>query len=280
MRPISISQLSGMNCHYIHHSIEFFLDSMVEVGFENIEIWGAAPHYYAEYFTSDMVRKLKKEIAVRGLQLICLTPEQVTYPINIAAREDYLRELSIKNHLKTLEHAAMLGSKRMLLTPGYGNTDESREEAWKRSADSIARIARHAEKVGVTIALEHLSPISSNLINKAAQLRQMVDEIGSSHLKAMFDVGQVNIVKEKVEDYFDLLGDDIVHVHLVDGTPGGHLALGDGNLPLEATLKAIADYGYQGYLSLEIADRRYFADPRTADRKSIAKFNELVKAIF
>ena len=174
----------------------------------------------------------------------------------------------------------MLGSKRMLLTPGYGNTDESREEAWKRSADSIARIARHAEKVGVTIALEHLSPISSNLINKAAQLRQMVDEIGSSHLKAMFDVGQVNIVKEKVEDYFDLLGDDIVHVHLVDGTPGGHLALGDGNLPLEATLKAIADYGYQGYLSLEIADRRYFADPRTADRKSIAKFNELVKAIF
>lgn len=279
MLDLSVSQLSGMNCHYIRYSMQYFLDSMVELGFQNIEVWGASPHYFAPYFSDDMVQELKREIQSRGLHLVCLTPEQVTYPINIAAREDYLRELSVEEHLKTLEHAAELESGKMLLTPGYGYNDENREEAWRRSADSIYRIARRAEELGIVVALEHLSPASSNLINTAWDLKRMVDEIKSSNLKAMFDFGQVNIVGEKVRDYFDLLGDDIVHVHIVDGVPGGHLALGDGNIPLEENLGDVASYGYRGYMSLEIADRRYFADPRKADRQSIDKFQELIRTL-
>lgn len=279
MLNLSVSQLSGMNCHYIRYSMSYFLDAMLRQGFHNVEIWGASPHYFAPYFTSEMVGQLKREIRSRGLNLVCLTPEQVTYPINIAAREDYLKKLSIEDHLKTLEHAAQLECPKMLLTPGYGNNDEDREEAWKRSADSIARIAHRAEELGVTVALEHLSPASSNLINTAQDLKRMVDEIHSPRLKAMFDFGQVNIVGQRVRDYFDLLGDDIVHIHIVDGTPGGHLALGDGNLPLEENLKDVARYGYKGYLSLEIADRRYFSNPQKADRQSIDKFRELIDTL-
>lgn len=279
MLDLSTAQLSGMNCHYIRYSMKYFLDSMAELGFQNIEIWGASPHYFAPYFTTEMVRELKREIKSRGLNLICLTPEQVTYPINIAAREDYLRKLSVEDHLKTLEHATELESGKMLLTPGYGNQDEDREEAWKRSADSIARIARRAEELGIVVALEHLSPASSNLINTAQDLKRMVDEIRSPNLKAMFDFGQVNIVGQKVRDYFDLLGDDIVHIHIVDGVPGGHLALGDGNIPLEENLADVARYGYKGYMSLEIADRRYFADPKKADRQSIDRFQQLVNTL-
>ncbi len=276
MLNLTMNQLSGMNCHYIHYSFEYFLDSMARLGMQNIEIWGASPHYFADYFTTDMIRHMKKEIAVRGLRLVCLTPEQVTYPINIAAREDYLRKLSVNNHIKTLEHAAELGSGLMLLTPGYGNNDEDRAEAWSRSAESIALIARHAEKLGVTIALEHLSPISSNLINTAAQLRKMLDEVRSPRLKAMFDVVQVGIVNETVNDYFKLLGEDIVHIHLVDGTPGGHLALGEGKLPLEQYIIEIAQNGYKGFMSMEIADRRYFAHPEKADEVSIEKYKNWI----
>ncbi len=279
MRLLSVKQLAGMNCHYIRYSLDYFLDSMVQGGFENMELWGAVPHYYADYFTLEMVRALKKKIRDRGLQAICLTCEQVTYPINVAAKETYLRNLSVNQHLRTLEHAAEMEIPMMLMTPGTGCWDEDREEAWKRSADSIARVARRAEELGVTIALEHLSPGSSNLINTAADLRRMLDEVFSPRLKAMFDLGQVNIVGEKVRDYFELLGEDIVHIHLVDGVPGGHLALGDGTIPLEENLRDVARYGYDGYLSLEIADRRYFSDPQAADRKSVEMFQKLAGAL-
>ena len=278
MRPLVRGQLAGMNCHYIRYSVEYFLDSMVREGFQNIEIWGAMPHYYAEYFTLPMVRELRKKIRERGLRPICLTCEQVTYPINVAAREGYLRERSIENHIHTLNHAAEMEIPMMLMTPGTGYWDEDREEAWKRSADSIAQVAKRAEELGITIALEHLSPGSSNLINTAADLRRMLDEVRSPRLKAMLDIGQVNIVGEKIRDYMEALGEDMVHVHLVDGVPGGHLALGDGNIPLAENLEDLAAYGYRGYMTLEIADRRYFADPAAADRQSVERFEELVKA--
>jgi len=279
MLDLSLDQLSGMNCHYIRHSFDYFLDSMQKAGLRSIEIWGASPHYYAEHFDAAMVRDLRRRIAARGLKVVCLTPEQVTYPANIAAKEEYLRRLSVELHLRTLEHAAMLDCPRMLLTPGYGNLDESREEAWKRSAESIATIARRAEELGVVVALEHLSPISSNLINTAAQLKRMLEEVGSGSLKVTMDVVQVGIVGERVEDYFRLLGSDIAHIHFVDGTPGGHLALGDGSLPLEEDLVAISRNGYKGFLSMEIADRRYFAEPEVADARSIERYGGWVRAL-
>lgn len=272
MQSLSFERLAGMNCHYIRHSFSFFLNSMREIGLRNIEIWGASPHYFAEYFDNAMVKDIKKQVAAHGLKVICMTPEQVTYPINIAAQEDSLRELSVKNHLKTLEHTAILECNLMLLTPGYGNLDEPREEAWKRSADSIARIVRRAEELGITIALEHLSPISSNLINTAAQLKKMLDEVKSPNLKVTMDVVQVGIVGETVEEYFKVLGKDIVHIHFIDGTPGGHLSLGDGSLPLEKNLIDISKNDYRGFLSMEIADRRYFFDPKKADEKSIEHY--------
>jgi len=277
MLNLSTEQLAGMNCHYIRYSFQYFLDSMVANGLRNIEIWGASPHYFADDYTDEQVRNLKREIEARDLHLVCLTPEQVTYPINIAAREDDLRHKSVANHLRTLDHAAILGVKRMLLTPGYGYLDEPRAEAWKRSRDSIHTIAVHAAAVGVTIALEHLSPASSNLVNTAQDLRQMLDDVSHPSLKAMFDVGQVNILHETVREYFHILGSDIVHAHLVDGTPGGHLALGDGTIPLAENLRDMSEAGYQGYLSMEIADRRYFADPADADRRSIAIFKALIE---
>ena len=279
MVKLSTDQLAGMNCHYIKHSLDFFLDSMERQGFANIELWGAVPHYWEGCYDLAKVRELKKKIRSRGLNLVCLTVEQVTYPVNVAAKDEDLRRISVEAHMRSLEHAAELGAPLLLMTPGTGSWDEDRREAWQRSAESIGKAARYAARLGVTIALEHLSPNSSNLINTAADLKEMLETVKEPALKAMFDLGQVNIVGEKVRDYFRLLKDDIVHIHVVDGTPGGHLAFGDGTIPLEENLRDIAQADYTGFMSLEIADRRYFRDPEAADRQSVKVFRQLVHKI-
>ena len=66
----------------------------------------------------------------------------------------------------------------MLLTPGWGYLDEPKAETWKRSAEAIGEIAEQAEREGVTILLEHLTPASSNLINCAEDLNRMCRESG------------------------------------------------------------------------------------------------------
>ncbi|MEA4933440.1 MAG: sugar phosphate isomerase/epimerase family protein [Lawsonibacter sp.] len=277
MNKLNWKQLSGMNCHYAHYPFSYFLDAAVENGLKNVEIWAASPHVHVEDATAQIIRETRQALDSRELNLVCYTPETVVYPINIAAPEEYIRTRSLNFLKRGVEITAELGCGRMLLTSGWGYLNQSREESRKRAIASIAEMARKAEREGVTLALEHLSPISSNLINTAADLRQALDEVDSPHLKAMLDTCQVGLVHEHVRDYLDLLGSDLIHVHLVDGTPGGHLAFGDGNLPLKEFVDTLGESGYSGYLSMEIADRRYFMDPKRADRQSIEAFCQWIR---
>lgn len=273
---LSFAQLSGMNCHYAHHTFEYYLDCLAKNGLKNCEIWAASPHLHVEDCTPELVKKAKKAMADRGLTPICYTPETVVYPINIAAPETYIRERSMKFELRAIEVAAELGCAKMLITPGWGCLDQPKAEAMKWSMNSIERLTKKAEECGVLLALEHLSPISSNLMNTAGDLKKAVDAIASPNLKAMLDTCQVGLVNETVQNYIDTLGDDLVHVHLVDGTPGGHLAFGDGKLPLADWVGQLAKANYKGYLSMEIADRRYFAHPEAADKQSIEAFQSWI----
>jgi len=271
---LSLQQFAGMNCHYIHYSFDYFLDQMAALGYESIEIWGGACHLYPLHCFADRAVKARAAIRNRGLSLICYTPEQVTYPVNIAAEETDIRMAGLDYYQKALYVASDLEAPMMLLTPGWGYLDHSRDEALKLSLDSIARISHWAEKLGIVLVLEHLSPISSNLINGRADLKMALEAISSPNLKTMLDTCQVALAGETVKDYLELLGPDLVHVHFVDGNPGGHLVPGDGELPLQRELQSLADYGYLGKLTLEIADRRYFMDPVTADRKSLSVISD------
>ena len=70
-------------------------------------------------------------------------------------------------------------------------------------------------------------------------------------------------------DYLNAFGPKLRHCHFIDGTPAGHLALGDGNLPLKSYLSALREGGYNGLLSLEIAGGRYWQEPLEPMRQSI-----------
>lgn len=264
-----MNMLAGMNCHYIRHSLDYFLDKMAGLGIRNIELWGASPHFYVPDCGAGDALRVRRKIEERNINLICFTPEQVTYPVNIAARESGLRRRSVDYYLKAVRLCGELGTEQMLLTPGWGYLDEPEAEALKRSVTSVGEIAKQAEREGVTLLLEHLTPASSNLINRADDLRRMCREISSPALKAMADTVQVQVAGEEIEKYFDDLGEGLRHIHIADGTPGGHLALGDGTIPLKQMLDVITGRGYSGYLTMEIADRRYFAKPEEADRRSL-----------
>ena len=71
------------------------------------------------------------------------------------------------------------------------------------------------------------------------------------------------VAGDTIDDYFDLLGDDVAHVHFVDVAADGttHLAWGDGNRDMRADLDRLVARGYRGVVSAETYDWRYFANP-------------------
>ncbi|MFD2212314.1 sugar phosphate isomerase/epimerase family protein [Metabacillus endolithicus] len=277
MSKINRSQLTGMNFHYLHYPFEYFLDAMEKYQFNKIELWGAAPHCYVEDMNGSDVQKIKKEIEKRSLEVICFTPEQCMYPINLAAKETVLLERSISYFKKSIDVANQLEAPMVLVTAGWGYRNEERSEALKRARDSLERLSAYAEKKGILLALEPLQKVESNLICTLSDLKEMLTSISSPSLRGMVDTIPLAVEKEDLSSYFKELKDNFVHIHFIDGNPTGHLAWGDGELPLENFIATLAEYQYDGALTLEFTSAQYLQNPNAAIEKSLRTLDPYLK---
>ena len=248
------------NYSYGLFSLDYFLDSMNRLNQTNIEFWGAGPHLYQDECSVSDVDAIVKKIRSHHLNVICYTPEQCMYPVNIASREKGIRDWSVNYLKRSLEIASQMEAPRTLITIGQGYRNESRDEAWARCRDSLLQLAEYAGKMGTTIMLEHLTKTTTNLCVTASQLKDMLQETGGPSLKAM------------VDEYLEAMGKDIQHVHFIDGMPGGHLALGDGILPLDQYVRDLEYFGYDQYLTLEILSDKYHENPEPAYAQRIGWF--------
>jgi fructoselysine 3-epimerase len=276
LKNLDALNITGMNLHYLNYSLDYFLNSMVKYEIPNIELWGGFPHLYSEDVSLADTARIRKEIESRSLNLVCYTPEQLMYANNIAAKESDIRNRSIDYYLKNIEITAELGTKLMLMTSGWGYYNEPISEAWSHSRESLAILAHKAEESGVTLLLEPLQPFESNLITNVKTLKRMLQEINLDSLKGMMDIVAMAVAGETVKAYFETLGADLLHIHVIDGTPSGHLALGDGTLPIVNYLKEIDAFNYQGYLSLELAASSYYPEPDKAFEKSIKNIRKML----
>jgi protein FrlC len=270
-------RVAGMNLGYNFFSFEYFLDSMVRVGAESIELWGGFPHIYFDSTIHPTIGEIKKAVDGRGLHINCYTPEQLLYTYNIAAPEPEVRAMSVEFFRRNIYAACQLGTKTVLMTSGHGYADKPLEEAWKWSRESLHELGEFAGKLGMTIALENLQPTESNLVYTLPALKRMLDELGSPNIKAMVDVVPMHLAGETMQQYLDTFGDDLIHVHVVDGEPTGHMAWGDGQLPLDEDVKCLCDNDYRHTITFEIANSMYLYDPESAFQKSFERVKPYLK---
>lgn len=271
------SQISMMNIQYKYYPFKRFLDDAVKYGINNIEIWGAAPHFYVNDLTYTDIERMNMEIVSRGLSVACYTPEQCIYPINIAAERESERRRSIKYFEDQIRIAEELGADKMLVTSGWGYFDGSNyQSAWNYAKEGILDIAECASLHNVKIALEVLRKDESNLVNDLPSLTKMMREIDHDNLYAIMDTCPMSLNGRTPKDYLKTLGPKLLHIHFIDGMPGKHLAWGDGKLPLEKYLTELSDYNYQGFLSLEITDNRYFIDPEISVKRSMTELQKFI----
>ena len=266
MSELSMQNISVMSVQYWHYSFEYFLDSMEKCQLKNIELWAGAPHFCFDNYKSHLemekkIASLRKQIEDRGMRVITLTPEQLNYPINIAGREDAYRRKSLDYFVQNMECALAFGTHRLFITSGWGLLDEPREDAWRRSVESLRYLAEKAEHNGITLIIEQLQPYESNLLTTCADMVRMIKEVDSNALQCCVDVVAMAVVKDELRSFFDLLPGRIHHIHFADGNPSGHYVWGDGNLPMLDYIHTLESNNYSEYLTLEINDAIYWNDP-------------------
>ena len=279
MSKVTRDRFASMNIQYRYYPLARFLDDTVRYGFQNVELWGGAPHFYSEGMTYRQVAQTRREIESRGLRLICYTPEQCVYPINLASNAPDTRRRSQKFFENSIRAAGELGAGKVLVTSGTGYFDGSnREEAWKWAGEGLYALGEMAADYGITLALEVLRTDESNLVHDLPSLLKMLGELNHSSIGGMIDTIPMALAGERPAHYLEALGDRLVHIHFIDGAPRGHLAWGDGVLDKEGYLEELDAYPYKGYLSLEITDGRYFMDPSDSAKRSVERLFSVIKS--
>lgn len=266
---LNASHICATNFTYQHYRLTHCLDDVAALGVQWFELWGVSPHLHIDTVREEDLRDLKRQLAVRELRLACLTPEQCVYPINIAAENVQQREYSLNYFRRSLEICESLESPLLFMTPGWGYEEDNVTMARGRAVDALAELSHSAENRGITLVLEVLQPRESNLAPDVHALKGLIEEVNSPALDAALDIVGMAVGGDSVADYLTAFGPKLRHCHFIDGVPAGHLACGDGNLPLENYLREMRDGGYSGLLSLEIAGSRYWQDPLAPMRQSI-----------
>ncbi|MCS7464225.1 TIM barrel protein [Paenibacillus doosanensis] len=264
-------KLANMNQNYHRYPLEYFLDSTVRTGLEAIELWAGTPHLYVDDASAQEVAGVLKQIKQRNLELVCFTPEQAIYPINLSAKDDACRKRSIEYFRKCISVTNALECPKMLVIVGFGFYSEPEEEAWKRAAQSLHVLAQDAEQSGVTLVLESMSNIGSNVIYNLDTLQRMHAQVNSPAMKVMLDTIPMVLAGETIEEYGAAFGNELVHVHFLDGDglTTAHLAWGEGKFSLDNFIDGLKTINYNGYLTLEHISPKYNWDPEAAVRQSL-----------
>ena len=206
------------------------------------------------------------------MQVKILTPENCTYQYQFAAQEPELYEKSFAYFANALKAGEELGIETMAINSGWGYWNEDREEAWKRSREMLSRLADEAAKHNSNLAMESLRPQESQLVVTLADAKRMHDEVNHPNLKVMIDTTAMGVAGETIDEWFDTFGDEIIHMHFIDGNPYGHLIWGDGNHPLGEWIDTVVRRGYKGYFGQEITDFDYFEDPASHDKRNMEAY--------
>ena len=183
---------------------------------------------------------------------------------------------------KVIDQCADAGFPSVITFTGYKWKDPDnpksgeigRDEGAKNCVKALKDLARHAEKKGVTVCLEHLNtrdeshPMKGHpgyqgddLDYVAAILRQ----VASPRVKLLFDIYHVQIMHgdlvRRLEQTKDLLG----HVHTA-GNPGRGELDDKQEISYPAVMHKLLDIGYTGYVGQEFIPTR---DPLTGLREAV-----------
>jgi len=270
------SQLTGMNQHYRRYRFEEYLDSMVSCGIENLEMWCGAPHFWLDSKEFSDPAPYRKMAQKRGLKFVSLCAPSMMWQYQFGSIGKERQEQAVSYYQNGIRAAAELGCRFMSINAGWGFWDEDPSESRKRSLDSISRAADFAETQGITLALETLQPIESNMVLTLKEAKGFYQELAHPAVKMMIDTVAVGVAGETVEEWFQAFGGDIVHCHLIDGSPSGHRVFGEGEYPLQSMLEDFEDNQYQGYFTMELGSS-YLRDPFQADQRNMRVLQRFFK---
>lgn len=214
------------------------LEKVAEHGFHGLE--------YLSWRNVRDVRELARaqERLGVGVSAVCTTFFNL---VDGSFREQYLEGLR-----QTLAFCKETGTRSIITQTGQERPGISREKHKDDMAETLKACAALCEAADVVLEIEPLNGLVNHpghFLQYSDESVEVIDRVGSSHIKLVFDVYHQQITEGNVIRNAVAYIDRINHFHIADNP--GRKQPGTGELNYVNILKAIKDTGFDGFVGLE-----------------------------
>jgi sugar phosphate isomerase/epimerase len=241
-------------------NIERSLQVATELGLDVVELACQHRNQWPARLSETARHVVRTEARARGLELVVHSDSAV----NVAEPHRGIR-VGVKAHLgEYIRLSADVGATRLVVHGGLHFGSSERSTVLDAAVDTLAAAAEMAQNCGVTLVLENMNVLHSEIDffgTTAADIIDILDVVGSPSLRACADLGHAHLLPGGIPAFTATLDHRIDYVQLTDndGHIDRHLPLGAGTVDLTAVATALAAVSYAGPVVAELddeADRR------------------------
>jgi len=230
-----------------------------QLGFDGIELCIASQGVLTQKTTQAECETFCEEAQKNGLEISGVASGE-SWGCSPTSYDPEVRQSIIDFTKKSLQITKWLGTDAYLFVPGAVDVFflpdgevVPYDVCYQRATDSIFQIAPTAEKLGVSIAVEN---VWNKFLLSPLEMRSFIDQFHSRNVGVYFDVGNV-LLTGYPEQWIRILGSRIKRIHIKDfkrsiGTIDGFVDLLEGDVDFEAVKKALAEIGYDGFVTAEM----------------------------
>jgi sugar phosphate isomerase/epimerase len=165
---------------------------------------------------------------------------------------------AVRDAHQAIELAAALRAECLVIYSGARN-GHTNKYARKLLLDGLDKLEPFAAEHGVTLALEPMHPAcagGATFLHRLEDVLEILGLVRSPFVKLVFDTFQLGHERDIADRIPDIV-ERIAIVHLADSRrppcrEANRCRLGDGRVPLEAILAALASSGYDGFCDVKL----------------------------
>lgn len=230
-----------------------------ELGFDAIELAVAGQGVLTDQATQAQCEDIVAAAQKIGIEISSVASgESWTY--SPTANDPEHRARIINFTRKALQITKWLGTDAYLFVPGAVDVfflpDAeviAYDVCYQRACEALRQILPSAEETGVAICIEN---VWNKFLLSPLEMRDFIDSFKSEMVRAYFDVGNVLLIGYP-EQWIRILGKQIKRVHVKDfkrsiGTAEGFVDLLEGDVNFQTVKEALAEIGYDGYVTAEL----------------------------
>lgn len=229
------------------------------LGFDAIELCIASQGVLTHQTTQAQCEDIAAAADKTGLEISSVASGE-SWTCSPSSNDPNLRAKIIDFTCKALQVTKWFGTDAYLFVPGAVDVfflpDAEvipYDVCYERATEAIKQILLAADRTGVAVCIEN---VWNKFLLSPLEMRDFIDSFGSDRVKAYFDVGNI-LLTGYPDQWIRILGERIKRVHVKDfkasvGTIDGFVDLLEGDVDFKAVKKALAEVGYDGYITAEM----------------------------